>query len=173
MDAVNDILSRSFLANSSEARNILEKGKEEILSKKDPFIEFILDTRESLSQTRKLYEKLTKEEELYVQQLGNAIFEVYGTSIPPDATFTLRISDGVIKSYEYNGTIAPPKTTFYGLYDRFYSFKKKYPWNLPERWLNPPVEFNLETPFNFISTNDITGGNSGSPVINSKAELSV
>jgi len=171
MDAVNDILSRSFLANSSEARNILEKGKEEILSKKDPFIEFILDTRESLSQTRKLYEKLTKEEELYVQQLGNAIFEVYGTSIPPDATFTLRISDGVIKSYEYNGTITPPKTTFYGLYDRFYSFKKKYPWNLPERWLNPPVEFNLETPFNFISTNDITGGNSGSPVINSKAEI--
>ncbi len=64
--------------------------------------------------------------------IGRAAFEIYGTTIPPDATFTLRISDGVIKSYEYNGTTAPPKTTFYGYYDRYYSFNKQYPWTLPE-----------------------------------------
>ena len=91
--------------------------------------------------------------------------------IPPDATFTLRISDGVIKSYEYNGTIAPPKTTFYGYYNRYYSFDKQYPWTLPERWINPPAEFNKGTAFNFISTNDIIGGNSGSPVINKDGEI--
>jgi hypothetical protein len=116
-------------------------------------------------------QELSGQEDYYKQVLGRALYDVYGTSIPPDATFTLRISDGVIKSYEYNGTIAPPKTTFYGMYDRYYSFAKQYPWSLNERWINPPAEFNLETPFNFISTNDIIGGNSGSPIINKDAEI--
>jgi len=75
--------------------------------------------------------QIASEETTYSQELGKALFDVYGTSIPPDATFTLRISDGVVKGYPYNGTIAPPFTTFYGLYDRYYSFGKKFPWNLP------------------------------------------
>jgi hypothetical protein len=123
---------------------------------------------------RNLYRKLqefTVKEEYYNQILGRAIYDVYGTSIPPDATFTLRISDGVIKSYNYNGTTAPPKTTFYGLLDRYYSFEKKDPWVLPDRWLNAPKDFDFGTPFNFISTNDIIGGNSGSPMINKNAEI--
>ncbi len=123
---------------------------------------------------RTLYSKLNeigKKEEYYNQILGRAIFEVYGTSIPPDATFTLRISDGIIKQYEYNGTTAPAKTTFYGLLDRYFSFDKKYPWALNGRWLNAPKEFDFGTPFNFISTNDIIGGNSGSPMINKNAEV--
>jgi hypothetical protein len=103
--------------------------------------------------------------------LGRILFEIYGTSIPPDATLTLRISDGVIQSYPYNGTIAPPFTTFYGIYDRYFSHGKKYPWLLPERWQNPPAEFKLETPYNLISTNDIIGGNSGSAIINRNAEV--
>jgi len=105
------------------------------------------------------------------QLLGRAIFDVYGYSIPPDATFTLRISDGLVKGYEYNGTIAPTKTTFYGYYDRYFSFDKQYPWNLPERWKTPPEGFDLSVPVNFISTADIIGGNSGSPIINQKAEI--
>jgi len=123
---------------------------------------------------RNVYRKLMEfqaKEDFYNQLLGRAIYEVYGTSIPPDATFTLRISDGVVKSYNYNGTTAPPVTTFYGMLDRYYSFEKKYPWTLSDRWLNPPPEFDLGTPFNFISTNDIIGGNSGSPMINKNSEI--
>ncbi|MBN1633940.1 MAG: S46 family peptidase [Ignavibacteria bacterium] len=103
--------------------------------------------------------------------LGRALFEVYGHTIPPDATFTLRLSDGVVASYDYNGTIAPVFTTFYGVYDRYYSFDKQYPWNLPDRWKSIPEGLPLETPMNFIGTCDIVGGNSGSPIINKDAEI--
>ena len=57
------------------------------------------------------------------------------------------------------------------MYDRYYGFKKNYPWNLPEKWQTPPDGFRLETPIDFISTNDIVGGNSGSPVVNKDGEL--
>jgi Peptidase S46. len=88
-----------------------------------------------------------------------------------DATGTLRIADGVLKSYSYNGTIAPVYTTFYGVLDRHYGFNKKFPYNLSSRWESLPAEFDLKTKLNFISTNDIIGGNSGSPVINRNAEI--
>lgn len=117
------------------------------------------------------YENFSNKLEAKNTLLGRALFEVYGREIPPDATFTLRISDGVVASYEYNGTIAPIFTTFYGIYDRYYSFSKKYPWSLPKKWINPPPGLKLETPVNFIGTCDIVGGNSGSPVINQDGEL--
>lgn len=102
--------------------------------------------------------------------IANQAFKVFGTSLPPDATFTLRISDGVIKAYDYNGTTAPTRTTYFGLYDRYYSFNKTFPWNLPQRWQNPEIDL-LRSPFNTVSTNDIIGGNSGSPLINRKKEI--
>lgn len=102
-------------------------------------------------------------------KIGNEVYQIYGLNIPPDATFTLRLADGIVKSYDYNGTVAPVKTTYYGLYDRFASNDGKFPWSLPERWKNPPAEL-LRSPLNFVSTNDIIGGNSGSPIINKKGE---
>lgn len=103
-------------------------------------------------------------------KIANQAFKVYGTSLPPDATFTLRISDGVIKAYEYNGTDAPPITTYYGLYDRHYSHGEVFPWSLPERWLDNPSHELMRSPLNTVSTNDIIGGNSGSPLINRNKE---
>jgi hypothetical protein len=170
-EAVEYLMNNSFLTKESSANDFIKKSAEEILSSNDPFINFILLTEDTVKILKEKGDILLKEEEVTNQKLGNAVFEVFGNSIPPDATFTLRISDGVIKPYEYNGTIAPPKTTFYGIYDRYYSFEKKNPWDIPKLWVNPPKEFKLETPFNFISTCDISGGSSGSPVINKNAEI--
>ncbi|MDF1698207.1 MAG: S46 family peptidase [Saprospiraceae bacterium] len=103
-------------------------------------------------------------------KIANQVFNVFGDNLPPDATFTLRISDGVIKAYDYNGTTAPPVTTYFGLYDRHFSHGEIFPWSLPERWLdNPPMEL-MKAPLNTVSTNDIIGGNSGSPLINKNKE---
>lgn len=104
--------------------------------------------------------------------MGEVIFSIYGDQIPPDATSSLRISDGQIKRYNYNGTIAPGKTTYFGLYDKYNSFGgSTYPYGLHPRWKTPAEGLNLSTPICFASTNDIVGGNSGSSVINKNKEI--
>jgi len=76
-----------------------------------------------------------------------------------------------VLSYPYNGTLAQPYTTFYGLFDRYYGWGGRAPWNLPARWLARRDSLNLATPLNAVSTNDIIGGNSGSPVIDRRGEF--
>jgi hypothetical protein len=96
---------------------------------------------------------------------------VYGTDVPPDASFSLRLSDGVVRGYNYNGTVAPPYTTFYGMYEHNHAYGPDSEWSLPARWTQPPASFERSTPVNLVSTNDITGGNSGSPLLNENLEV--
>ncbi len=105
------------------------------------------------------------------EKLGKARFAVYGKNAYPDATFTLRLSYGTVDGYPYNGTTAPPFTTFYGLYDRAASFSNVAPWNLTPKEAAARDKLDLATPMDFVCTADIIGGNSGSPVVNREGEL--
>ncbi|MBK9098458.1 MAG: S46 family peptidase [bacterium] len=170
-EAVEDILSRTYLSSAERIKEIVSNGPDAVLNSVDPFIEFVKFSDEESKSISARIDELAAREATAIQKLGRALFEVYGTSIPPDATFTLRISDGIVKGFDYNGTIAPPITTFYGILDRYYSFDGEFPWNLHERWLDAPEEFDFSTPFNFVATNDVVGGNSGSPIINKDSEI--
>ncbi len=120
---------------------------------------------------KELDDKVTSVESAAGEKIGRARFAVYGHSAYPDATFTLRLSYGQVKGYPMNGTIAPPKTTLFGLYDRSASFDNKPPFQLPRRYVERRSALDLSTPMDFVTTNDIIGGNSGSPVVNRGGEF--
>ncbi|MBI9072425.1 MAG: S46 family peptidase [Melioribacteraceae bacterium] len=172
MDAVNSILERSSITSKEKVIELAKKSPDEILNSNDPFIYFIQNTKAELANISGKIKEVQSNIGVFNQMLGEVVFDLYGDQIPPDATSTLRITDGVIKGYEYNGTLAPPKTTYYGMYDRYNSFgKKTYPWGLNDNWKNPPAGLDLTTPVNIATTTDIVGGNSGSSMINSNLEV--
>ena len=115
--------------------------------------------------------QLQRDEAALNKRVGEAAFAVYGTSIPPDATMSLRISDGVVKGYPMNGTLAPYFTTLYGLFARHHEFGGVHPFDLPQVWLDREKQLNLATPYNFVATCDIIGGNSGSPMIDKELNV--
>ncbi len=170
--AIEYIKNSSVLIDSTEFKSFILMEPDEILNSNDPYVRFIVQTKDRLNEISDMRREALNTLSVLNQQLGELIFDSYGNSIPPDATSTLRISDGVIKGYEYNGTIAPGKVTYYGLWDRYYSFGgDTYPWGLHERWKQPPPQLDLYIPVCFASTNDIVGGNSGSSVININHEV--
>jgi hypothetical protein len=123
-------------------------------------------------ELRKRYEsEVTGVERTNYSKIARARFETEGTKLYPDATFSLRLSYGAVKGYMENGKKVAPFTTLAGLYDRAAGFKSQFPYNLPPRWMEKKSALDLRTPFNFVSTDDIIGGNSGSPTINKNAEL--
>ncbi|MEX1054546.1 MAG: S46 family peptidase, partial [Rhodothermales bacterium] len=104
--------------------------------------------------------------------LARARFALHGEEVPPDATFSLRIADGVVSGYPYNGTMAAPYTTFFGMFDHYHSYGGEgSDWDLPENWFSAPETFDRTVQVNLVSTNDITGGNSGSPLLNKDLEI--
>ncbi len=162
------IVSGSVIADSAQGAHALEAGT---LSFADPAIQMVPAFIQRFGAYQRAITDLNEREDELTIKLGRARFEVDGVSIPPDATFSLRIADGVVKGYEYNGTYAPTHTTFYGLYDHYFSYGPGSDWDLPERWTDAPESFDLATPLNFVLTADIIGGNSGSPVLNRELEV--
>ncbi len=168
-EAAKAIISSTKVYDPAFRQNLVEKGATGISAANDPLLKLAQQSVPRFQAATSNFGEVNTKLTALRARLGRLLYDIYGTSKPPDATFSLRISDGVVKGYEYNGTVAPPKTTFFGLYDRHYSFNGQYPWNLPEKWMNPPMEL-LKAPFNFVSTNDIIGGNSGSPMINRQGQ---
>jgi len=169
--AAEALIEGTGLADPAARKALLDGGAAAVRSSTDPLI-VVARKIAPLSRAVAIRNaKLESTVSANAERIGQALFAAYGTSLPPDATFTLRISDGVVKGYPMNGTRAPYKTSFFGLYARSAEFDNEPPFRLPERWQAARERLDLSTPFDFASTNDIIGGNSGSPVINQAGEV--
>ena len=166
------LVTGTNLGDVNFRKSLIEGGESAVAASTDPMIVMARDIDPSAREIRKWIEDNVESVETSAgEKIGKARFAVYGKTTYPDATFTLRLGYGTVKSYPMNGTIAPPFTTLYGLYDRASSFSLKPPFDLPQRFAERKNNLDLATPMNFVSTCDIIGGNSGSPVINRNAEL--
>jgi hypothetical protein len=150
---------------------VIRGGPAALDAEVDPAVQLARIMEETRLDLGSRLEELTARESVQEERLANALFAVFGTDIPPDATFTLRIADGVVARYPFNGTFAPPKTSFYGIYERANNFDNEMPWTLPASYAAARDRVDLAVPLNFVTTNDITGGNSGSPMVDREARI--
>ncbi|MET0591450.1 MAG: S46 family peptidase [Polyangiaceae bacterium] len=148
---------------------LFDGGEAAVNASKDPMIEFARLVEPEARAVRKTYED---EVEAVVKKnaelIAKARFSIYGTSVYPDATATLRLSFGQVRGWEEQGKKVTPMTTLGGAFDRATG---KDPFALPKSWIDNKAKLDLSTPFNFSTTNDIIGGNSGSPVVNKDGDV--
>ncbi|HZH79340.1 MAG TPA: S46 family peptidase [Archangium sp.] len=163
------VIKGSKLADLKLREQLFSGGKKAIEASKDPMIQLAALVDPDARAIRKTYEEqveavIRKNSELVAQ----AKFEVYGTGIYPDATGTLRLSFGSVKGYMEDGKQVAPITA---MGDTFARHTGEDPFALPKSWLAAQKDLTATTGMNFVSTNDIIGGNSGSPIINKNAEV--
>jgi hypothetical protein len=163
---------------SADARKALQDGgKAAIAASKDPLLAIVRQVQDVQAAVSRVQSQARAIVDEQAPRIAKARFAVYGKDIYPDATGTLRLTYGAVESYDAGGTKVQPFTTFYGLYDRHAGWGGNEAkavngvWTLPERWLERKDSLDLGTPLNFIHTVDTIGGNSGSPVLNTKGEI--
>jgi hypothetical protein len=165
------------LINGTQVRDVAFRkklyagGAAAVTAAKDPLIEVARAVDGEARALRKIVESADETKQQAQSVIGKARFALEGASNYPDATFTLRLSYGPVKGYVENGQSLPAMTTIAGLYERSAKQGNKDPFELPERWLKKKSALDLTTPFNFVSTPDIIGGNSGSPHVNKAGEF--
>ena len=165
-EAAREAMAGTKMTDPAFRKGLAEGGASALAASKDPLVALARAADPHVRAMIKWTEdNVDSVEKSAGEKIGKARFAVYGKSSYPDATFTLRLTYGAVKGYPMNGTQAPPHTTFFGLYDRAESFGRKDPYELPERYVARRGALELATPLNFVSTCDIIGGNSGSPVI--------
>jgi hypothetical protein len=169
---VNSLVDGTKLVDPTVRKALLDGGEAAVAASTDPMIVAARRVDPVVRENnRRMRDTISSVLTPAGEKLGKARFLVYGKNAYPDATFTLRLSYGTVEGYPYNGTIAPPFTTFYGLYDRAASFSNKHPFDLTPKEAVALKKVDLATPLDFVSTGDIIGGNSGSPVVNRDGEL--
>lgn len=167
-----ELIAGTHLEKVSLRKKLYQGGKEAIAASDDPMIALArLVDAESRTVRKTIETQVDEVKRQAYADIARARFAIQGTDTYPDATFTLRLSIGTVKGYEENGKKIPYQTTYAGLYERNREKKNKPPFDLPPRWVERKGKLNLDVPFNFVCTNDIIGGNSGSPVVNRDNEV--
>ncbi|MGO9474466.1 MAG: S46 family peptidase [Rhodomicrobium sp.] len=164
-----ELIDGTKLRDAALRRQLLEGGRPAIEASADPMIAFARLVDPDFRAIRKDYEDNTAAPlERAHTAIARARFKIYGTSIYPDATFTLRISYGTVRGYRQNGKEIAPITHIAGLFERATGAP---PFKLPETWIAARPALDMGQPMNFVTDNDIIGGNSGSPVIDAAGEI--
>lgn len=157
------------LGDPAVRKALWEGGQAAVDASADPFIALARQVDAEARALRKRYEdEVEAVEKKNAELIAQARFDKYGTSVYPDATFTLRLSDGVVKGWDEKGTPVKPFTEIAGAFDRATGFD---PFKLPDSWNKAREQLNGAQRFDFVTSNDVVGGNSGSPMINRKGEI--
>jgi hypothetical protein len=171
-ERAHELIQGTQLKSVEARKKLYQGGKEAVDASQDAIILLAKLVDEPSREVRKIME--TQVDEVKRQaydQIGKVKYALEGADNYPDATFTLRLAFGRVQGYEENGKQIPFQTTFAGLYERAAEHKYKPPFDLPQRWIERKDRLDLNTPFNFVCTADIIGGNSGSPVVNRNNEV--
>ena len=164
-----ELIDGSKLADPKVRLQLFDGGQAALKAVNDPLIELARAVDAESRRLRKIYESDVVGPQSRAQQaIAEARFKVYGTGLYPDATFTLRLSYGAVKGWSEAGERVDPFTQLRRMYDRATGAP---PFALPKRWLDARSRLDLTTPANFVTTNDIVGGNSGSPLVNARGEI--
>ncbi len=167
--AAEAMVATSKLFDFYSRRALWDGGQQAIDASSDPLVSAMRALEPQAMAIRKQYDDAVEAPMRALRtKIAQAAFAVEGASVAPDATFTLRLSVGVIEGYDLTGRHVPWSTNFRGMYAHASGVD---PLKLPQRWLDAKSKLGPETPLNFVSTNDIVGGNSGSPVVNAAGDL--
>lgn len=159
------------LDDVEERKRLYKGGKLAIDQSKDTMITLARQVDSDARSIRSTYDENDEARTQAYADIAKIRFAKFGTSIAPDATFTLRLAFGTVQGYEVDGTKLDYTTTFEQMYARAKEQEYHHPFDLPKRWLDGKEKLDPKTPFNFVSTADTIGGNSGSPVLNRAGEF--
>ncbi len=167
-----ELIAGTKLKDVEFRRTLARGGAKAINESNDPLIVLARSVDAESRTVRARYEQeVIGAERTAYGKIARSLFEKEGTGLYPDATFTPRLSYGAVESYTENGKRVEPFTFYSGLYERSSEHAGKFPYNLAPRWAEKKSGVDMRAPFNFITTNDIIGGNSGSPTFNREMEL--
>ncbi len=170
-DSAAELINGTKVRDVAFRKQLYEGGSNAVSAARDPLIELARLVDPESRALRKVYESQTEAKEQAHAAIARARNTLFGLTGYPDATFTLRLAFGLVKGWEENGTTVRAFTTVGGLYTKAATMKDQPPFDLPPLWEKRKSRLDPKTPFNFVSTCDIIGGNSGSPVVNRAGEF--
>jgi hypothetical protein len=171
-ERAHELVSGTSLFDVEQRGKLAGGGADAIASSDDPMIQLARLIDDEARSVRKTYEDdVQAVERGAYAKVAAAKFAVLGDSVYPDATFTLRLSYGAVKGYDEGGQKIPAFTTIGGTFDRLHERLGQEGFTLPNSWLSAQNRLNKDTPFNFVCTGDIIGGNSGSPIVGAQGEV--
>ena len=171
LDRAADLIGSSKLIDVEARKSLAAKKAAGINGSDDGMVTLARLLEPEYRRLHELSEELDERERQAYARITEAVVALQGTSTYPDATFTLRLAFGTVKGYEEAGSTIQPLTTMGGAFEHQAAHNSELDWVLPQSWHDHKGDVNAKTPLNFVSTCDIIGGNSGSPVVNRKGEL--